>query len=263
MQSFIPTFSTIGFLQFEFIDSPDNGNNGATVYVNLWTGSPNINSATLLGSTTPVYMPNGFGYGYGVTNFYFSTPITLAAGQTYYLQPVVQSGDDPWGIMTIGDTYPNGQLFERGLGFSTDLWFGEGIVSAPEPTALALVGLSGLLACAFKRRFKLFVVLGAGTLLFGSVQAQTISLQSTPDTVVEATADAAGLTPVSAAALPRTGTFWVMMPGPNGNLAALPYPSLPASSFCARLMIAGKSTFIALAMRRTVSNEGILCPFSM
>jgi hypothetical protein len=35
------------------------------------------------------------------------------------------------------------------------------------------------------------------------------------------------------------------------------------SSFCARLMIAAKSTFIAFATRKTVSNEGILCPFSM
>ena len=55
-QSFTPSLSAIGFVQFEFVDIPDNGNNGATVYVNLWTGSPNTSSATLLGSTTPVYI---------------------------------------------------------------------------------------------------------------------------------------------------------------------------------------------------------------
>ena len=147
MQSFMPSLSAIGFVQFEFWDIPNNGNNGATVYVNLWTGSPNINSATLLGSTTPIYMPEefqnpGLGGG-GVTNFYFTSPIALTAGQTYYLQPVVQSGDDPWDIITIGDTYPNGQLFGKTGGYfqpSTDFWFREGAV--PEPTTLALFGLA-------------------------------------------------------------------------------------------------------------------------
>ena len=231
-QSFIPTLSAIGFVQFELGDFPGNGNNGATVYVNLWAGSPNIHSATLLGSTTPVYMPNGFensGLGIaGITNFYFSTPITLTAGQTYYLQPVVQSGDNPWDIITIGDTYPNGRLYDGGTGGyfqpSTDFWFREGIV--PEPTNLALFGLSGILAYAFKRRSKLFILLGVGVLFLGSARAQLLSVQSTSDSVVQATADAAGLTPVSAA-LPRAGTFWVVTPGRNGSLTALPYPGLP------------------------------------
>jgi len=159
-QSFTPSLSAIGFVQFQFWDVPliNNGNNGATVYVNLWTGSPNINSATLLGSTTPVYMPDGFGnLDPGVTNFYFSTLIALTPGQTYYLQPVVQSGDNPWDIITIGDTYPNGQLYGSGAFFqpSTDLWFREG-VSVPEPSTLAFVGLSGILAYAFKRRSNKF-----------------------------------------------------------------------------------------------------------
>jgi len=167
LQSFIPTLSTIGFAQFEFWDfsgTPNNGNNGATVYVNLWTGSPNVNSATLLGSTTPVFMPEGFGESYpGVTNFYFSTPISLTPGQTYYLQPVVFSGDDPWDIWSPGDTYPNGQLFIKGLDFSTDMWFREGAV--PEPTTLALAGLGGILAFAGKRRSRLFIGFGIGALL--------------------------------------------------------------------------------------------------
>jgi hypothetical protein len=171
-QSFVPTLSVIGFVQLEFWDILNNGNNGATVYVNLWTGSPNVNSATLLGSTTPVYMPDGFQNpglgGGGVTNFYFSAPISLIAGQTYYLQPVVSSGDDPWDIITIGDTYPNGQLIERGLGFGTDMWFREGIDSVPEPSTLAVIGLSGILTYAFKRRSKLFILFGVGVLFLGS-----------------------------------------------------------------------------------------------
>jgi hypothetical protein len=224
-QSFIPSLSAIGFAQLEFWDIPNNGNNGATVYVNLWTGSPDLRSgfnSTLLGSTAPVYMPNGFGAGsgpagVGVTNFYFSTPITLTAGQTYYLQPIVQSGDDPWDIITIGNTYPNGQVFEDGGGFSTDFWFREGVV--PEPSTLALVGLSGLLVYALKRRFKPLVLL-----LF---TASVLPVYSAQDSVVQVTADAAGLTRVSSAILPSEGTFWIMKTSPDGDIIGPPYPFLP------------------------------------
>jgi len=155
-QSFIPTFSAIKFVQFVLLDLPNTGNNGATVYVNLWTGSPNINynSATLLGSTTPVFMPDGFGWGVpGVTNFDFSTAIALTPGQTYYLQPVVQSGDNPFYISDPGPTYPNGQLFVSGEAFNTDLWFREGVV-VPEPTTLALMGISVILVCLQARRYR-------------------------------------------------------------------------------------------------------------
>lgn len=166
-------------------------------------------------------MPNGFGAGagpagIGLETFNFSTSIILTAGEIYYLQPVVQSGDNPWDIMTIGDTYPNGQLFVNGAGFSTDFWFREGIV--PEPTSLALVGLSSLLAYAFKRRSKLFILL-LFTLPVLSVHAA--------DSVVQATADAAGLTPVSATTLPVVGTFWVMTLDSDGNLMESPDPFLP------------------------------------
>ena len=226
-QSFIPSLSAIGFVQFEFWDIPNNGNNGATVYVNLWTGSPDLRSgfnSTLLGSTTPVYMPNGFvnsGLGNaGVTSFYFSTSVTLTAGQTYYLQPVVLSGDDPWDIITIGDTYPNGQVFENGGGFSTDFWFREGVV--PEPSTLALIVLSSLLMFSFKRHFKLVVPL---LLLF---TASVLSIHAA-DSVVQATADEAGLARVSGATISHDGTFWVMTVNSDGSLNEMPYPFLPSN----------------------------------
>jgi hypothetical protein len=183
VQSFIPELSAIGFVQFEFWDIPDNGDNGATVYVNLWTGSPNVKlkSATLLGSTIPVYMSNGFGAGagaagIGLADFYFSTPITLTAGLTYYLQVVVQSGDNPWDIMTIGDTYPNGQLFVNGAGFSTDMWFREGVLAVPEPTTLVFMGLTGLLIIT-RRHLKTYL-LAAGLFAATLVHAQTYYMQS-------------------------------------------------------------------------------------
>jgi len=227
VQSFIPSLSSIGFVQFEFEDVPNNGNNGATVYVKLWTGSPNVNllSATLLGSTAPVYMPNGFvnnGLGVaGIANFSFSTPVTLTAGQTYYIQPVVLSGDDPWAIVTIGNTYLNGQVFEAGGGFNTDFWFREGLVSVPEPTALALIGLGSLLVFGFKRRPTLFVAL-----LFA---VSILSVHAASDSVVQATADEAGLARVSGATISHDGTFWVMTVNTDGSLNELPYPFLPSN----------------------------------
>jgi hypothetical protein len=149
-QSFIPSLSAIGFVQLELEDIPGNGNNGATVYVKLWTGSSDpIRATTLVGSTAPVYMPNGFvnsGLGSaGITNFSVSTPIGLTPGQTYYFQPIVQSGDDPWDIIAIGNTYTNGQIFEGEAGFNSDFWFREGIVAVPETSTLALIALGGLL----------------------------------------------------------------------------------------------------------------------
>ena len=56
-----------------------------------------------------------------------------------------------------------------------------------------------------------------------------MSVQSTSDSIVQIAADEAGLPTISASTLPRVGTVWVMMAGPNGNLTALPYPGLPAS----------------------------------
>jgi hypothetical protein len=224
-QSFIPSLSTIDFAQLEF----EYGVGAASVYVNLWTGSPNINSATLLGSTTPVSMPSGFvndGLGVaGVADFYFSTPITLTLGQTYYLQPMVLSGGAQWAIVTIGDTYPSGELFINGNPFAnpTDSWFREGVVAVPEPTTSALFGFCGLLAFAFKRRLKLPVLFLAGVLF----TVQTLSVNAAIDSVVQATADAAGLTPVSGNPLMLTGTFWVTTIDPNGGLTTLPYPILP------------------------------------
>ena len=226
LQSFVPALSAIGFARLQFTDAPNNGTNGATVYVSLWTGSPNTSSATFLGSTTPVFMPNGFGSSIpGVTNFYFSTLIPLTAGQTYYLQPVVLSGDNPFDIKVLGnvapfgDYYSAGDLYSKGTDTGIDLWFGEGIVSVPEPSTLILVVVAGVLVFVFKRRSKLIV-----PLLFA---ASVLSVQAAPDSIVQATADEAGLTPVSATALPRIGTFWVMLAGPNGRLMALPYPILP------------------------------------
>ncbi len=228
LQSFTPALSAIGFVQFQFWDIANNGTNGATVSVNLWTGSPNTNSATLLGSTAPVYMPNGFvnnGLGFaGITNFNFSTPITLNSGQAYYLQPVVLSGDNPWDIAIFTTSpYQKGNLFAGGFDTGGAFWFREGIVSVPEPTALVLIGLSGLLVFTIKRLSKLVVLFATGVLFTAAI----LPVNAEADSIVQITADAAGLAPVDATEIPRIGTFWVMTVGADGQLGGPPYPYLP------------------------------------
>jgi hypothetical protein len=224
VQSFIPSFSSIDFASFEFADVPNNGTAGATVEVKLYEGSPNPQAAMLLGTTAAVYMPNGFGLEIspvGLTNFYFSTPIALTAGETYYLEPVVLSGDNPWDIMGIESTYSNGQLFEDGYGFDSDLWFQEGINAVPEPTALALIGI-GILAFIFRHRLKLPVLVFASILLTVPV----LSVNASDVSIVAATSENAGLSPVSVS--PDTvGTYWITSVNPNGGLTTLPYPFLP------------------------------------
>jgi hypothetical protein len=144
-QSFTPALSSVGFVQFEFVDPAPRDGTGATVYVNLWADS--LATGTLLGSTAPVSMPDGF-YS-GITNFFFATPVPVAPGTTYYLQPVVQSGDNNWSIVNGNFAYPSGTLFINGQpdvnGFK--LWFREGTY-VPEPSSALLLALAAATLCA-------------------------------------------------------------------------------------------------------------------
>ena len=137
------------------------------------------------------------------------------------------SGDNPWDVITIGDTYANGRLYGNTGGFfqpATDFWFQEGIDAVPEPATFALFGL-GLLAFAYKRRSNLLTLVFASLLLSIPMLSARAS-----DSVTKATADAAGLTAVSPSDLPSTGgTYWITMLNGNGGLAALPWPFLPTN----------------------------------
>jgi hypothetical protein len=145
--SFVPTLSSIGFVQLELTDDPDSNTSGAAISVALYSGSPQY--PTFLGGTERVYLPPNFNNDQignsGVTNFYFATSIALTPGQTYYLVPLEITGDHVWSVAVTDNTYPNGGLY----GFDgTDLWFREGIV-IPEPSVLALWALGGLLIVRF------------------------------------------------------------------------------------------------------------------
>jgi len=145
-QSFIPTLSSIGFAQFYFTDSANNGV-GSTISINLWSGS--IGTGTLLSTTTAVSMPNLFT---GQSTFLFDTPVSVTPGTTYYLQPFIQSGDS-FQLGVVGDNYPNGVAYVHGTPQAGDFWFGEGMV-VPEPSILSLsvLGYVGLWAVSRKIR---------------------------------------------------------------------------------------------------------------
>jgi hypothetical protein len=230
LQSFTPTLSAIGYVSLEFADIPNNGNNGATVDVNLYADSPDIGVATLLGTTAEVYIPNGFNNSNlgiaGIATFDFSTPIALTAGDTYYIEPVVVSGDNPWDIIGIDNSSYNGQLFEDGYALNGgQFWFQEGIEAVPEPTTLALIGFGGLLVFILKRRSNLPVFMFAGALFTFPV----LSVNASQDSVVQVTASAAGLASVPDSELPHTGTFYIATLNSNSIITLPPYPMLPTN----------------------------------
>lgn len=144
-QSFVPTLSSVGFVQLYFTDPGANGL-GSTIAVNLWSDS--IGTGTLLGTSTSVSMPDLFT---GQSTFSFSTPISVTPGTTYFFQPLIQSGDS-FEIAVGGMLYANGQAYFQGTAHpNIDMWFREGIVAVPEPSILSLSVLGLAWICAVSR----------------------------------------------------------------------------------------------------------------
>ena len=84
------------------------------------------------------------------------------------------------------------------------------------------------------------------------------ALAPVQDSVVQAVADEAELTPIPATALPKTGTFWVMTTGYNGNLTALPYPTLPANlSALPIYSVAGNAFIVNDKIKILLSNHAL------
>ena len=136
-QSFTPTLASIDFVNFAFFDAVLGNDVGATVYVNLHStgmGGP------ILAATTPVFMPDNFGWNTsnnGENIFMFPTTVALQPGTTYYFEVVVQAGD-LWAIRGTELPYNGGTAFLNGLPATGDFYFREGIM-VPEPTAYSLV----------------------------------------------------------------------------------------------------------------------------
>jgi hypothetical protein len=146
-QSFTPTLSSVGFVRLALGDTNPGNSLGATVVVNLRAGSI---TGSIIGISSPVSMPDGFN---GVTNLFFSTPVAVTPGVTYYFQPVIQTGGDFWLTRQYNSyNYPGGMLFYGSTPAPNfDMWFREGQY-VPEPSALALAGLA--ISCFTRRRHK-------------------------------------------------------------------------------------------------------------
>ncbi len=135
-QSFTPTLPFVGFVELKLYDGDFLHNSVATVLINLRSNSI---AGPVLGFSVSIFMPDGF---FDITNFIFSTPVAVIPGVTYYLQPVIQSGDDMGSYVTDG-SYAGGTAIAQGIPIpDRDLWFREGIVVVPEPSSalLALLG---------------------------------------------------------------------------------------------------------------------------
>jgi hypothetical protein len=151
-QSFIPTLSSVGFVELYLYEGDVLSSVGGTVYVNLRSESIN---GTIQGSTSAISLPDNF---VGIVTFLFSTPVLLTPGMTYYLQPVIQSGSAGFASYVTDGSYLGGAEIIQGVTIpDRDLWFREGIV-VPEPSSLTLF----FLACALVVRRRL---LGCGLFL--------------------------------------------------------------------------------------------------
>jgi hypothetical protein len=96
-------------------------------------------------------------FAHGITDFFFPTPVVITPGTTYYLQPVVQSGNSQWGLIADAYGYQGGTLFWNGAPDpnGNDAWFREGTF-VPEPSSglLVLLGIAGMCAARRVRRFR-------------------------------------------------------------------------------------------------------------
>jgi hypothetical protein len=135
-QGFTPTLPGIDFIRLKLTDANWTNGLGATVFVNLRSGSI---GGSIIASTAPVTFADAFT---GTPNFLFSATVPLTPGTTYYFQPVVQSGD-LWRALVSEFNYPGGIAWSQGIGLpGADFWFREGII-IPEPSSAALLTLLG------------------------------------------------------------------------------------------------------------------------
>jgi len=138
-QSFTPSLSAVGFVQFSEYVPAFPGNNTVTFAVNLRAGAYN---GQILSSTDLVILVN---HGTQIGTFYFPENISVTPGNLYFLEPVLSST----GFLNIGykfpSSYPGGEAWSNGGIAGSDYWFREGIV-VPEPNVSWMLGFS---ACLF------------------------------------------------------------------------------------------------------------------
>ncbi len=145
-QLFTPTLSSVGFVSFNLYDADPFHSLGANVYANLRSNSIN---GTVIGSTSPVFMPNDF---YGITNFLFSIPVTVTPGSMYCFELVIGQNSDGFASYESDGSYLGGNVIFQGTSVpGYNLWFREGIV-VPEPSAFSLVISCGVFLYVLRKK---------------------------------------------------------------------------------------------------------------
>jgi|ERR1051325_4483571 hypothetical protein len=148
-QSFTPSLAGIGFVRFHFFDMARNNGTGAVLYVNIRADSI---TGPVIDSTAPVALPDNFGsLNTGFVDFFFASTVQLQPGVKYFLQPIVQSGDQ-WGMFADSFGYPGGEEYSLGSSSISDYWFREGII-VPEPSAVVLL-FAGAVVCFCAKRVR-------------------------------------------------------------------------------------------------------------
>lgn len=153
-QQFVPTLSSLNFLKLWIEDAASDDPATASVQVNIRAGSI---SGTILGSST-VVVPAEINLSGGtmLTEFDFSSPISLTPGATYVIQAAeinanVNNASFGWVGGPLGNsTYAPGEAYINGtLQPTFDFAFEEGVAPVPEPstwlmaaTAMAFAGFA-------------------------------------------------------------------------------------------------------------------------
>jgi hypothetical protein len=158
-QQFVPTLTSMNFLDLWIEDAASDDPATATIQVNIRATSI---SGTILGTATAVAPAEiNLSGGTTLTEFDFSSPISLTRGATYVIQAAeinatTENRSFGWVGGPLGNsTYAPGEAYINGtLQPTFDFAFEEGTQSVPAPSswlmaAMAVIASAG---CVLKRR---------------------------------------------------------------------------------------------------------------
>jgi hypothetical protein len=158
-QQFVPTLTSMNFLDLWIEDAASNDPATATIQVNIRATSI---SGTILGTSTAVAPAEiNLSGGTTLTEFDFSSPISLTPGATYVIQAAeINAINDNRSFGWVGgppgsSTYAPGEAYINGtLQPTFDFAFEEGVESVPEPSSWLMAAMAVIACVGFvlKRR---------------------------------------------------------------------------------------------------------------